>query len=122
MTHCGWNSTLEGITAGVPMVTWPVFAEQFFNEKLVIEILKVGIPIGVKEWSMQVVESNIIKQEQIVAAFRQLMVDEEALEMRSRAKELKEMAWKAMEEGGSSHSDLSALLQDLSSCSHNQHS
>jgi hypothetical protein len=34
VTHCGWNSTLEGITAGVPMVTWPVFAELFYNEKL----------------------------------------------------------------------------------------
>lgn len=104
------------------MVTWPGFAEQFSNEKLVTEILKVGIPIGVKEWSLTVVESNIIKQEQIGAAFRQLMASEEALEMRSRAKKLKEMAWKAMEEGGSSHSDLSALLQDLSSYSHNHHS
>jgi len=29
VTHCGWNSALEGISAGLPMVTWPVFAEQF---------------------------------------------------------------------------------------------
>jgi UDP:flavonoid glycosyltransferase YjiC (YdhE family) len=38
VTHCGWNSTLEGVTAGVPMVTWPMFAEQFFNEKLVNQV------------------------------------------------------------------------------------
>ncbi|KAF2321088.1 hypothetical protein GH714_033779 [Hevea brasiliensis] len=50
VTHCGWNSTLEGITAGKPMVTWPVSAEQFYNEKLVIEVLKIGIGVGVKEW------------------------------------------------------------------------
>ncbi|CAA0807509.1 UDP-glycosyltransferase 73B3 [Striga hermonthica] len=40
MTHCGWNSILEGVCAGVPMVTWPAFAEQFYNEKLVTEGFK----------------------------------------------------------------------------------
>ncbi|KZV15224.1 hypothetical protein F511_28573 [Dorcoceras hygrometricum] len=36
LTHCGWNSTLEGITAGLPMITWPVFAEQFCNERFIV--------------------------------------------------------------------------------------
>ncbi|XWS54766.1 hypothetical protein CRYUN_Cryun10bG0117300 [Craigia yunnanensis] len=51
MTHLGWNSTLESITAGVPMVTWPLSNEQFYNEKLVTDILKVGVGVGVQEWS-----------------------------------------------------------------------
>ncbi|KAJ8572380.1 hypothetical protein K7X08_008891 [Anisodus acutangulus] len=50
VTHCGWNSTLEGISAGVPMVTWPVFAEQFFNEKLVTEVLRIGVGVGSVKW------------------------------------------------------------------------
>ncbi|GFS40044.1 UDP-glycosyltransferase 73B4 [Actinidia rufa] len=50
VTHCGWNSTLEGVSAGVPMVTWPVFAEQFYNEKLVTEVLRVGVSVGVLQW------------------------------------------------------------------------
>ncbi|KAH7833225.1 hypothetical protein Vadar_004203 [Vaccinium darrowii] len=54
VTHCGWNSILEGISAGVPMVTWPVFAEQFYNEKLVTEILRIGISVGNLKWSMTV--------------------------------------------------------------------
>ena len=49
VTHCGWNSTLEGVTAGVPMVTWPLSAEQFYNEKLVTRVLKIGVDVGVQQ-------------------------------------------------------------------------
>ena len=46
VTHCGWNSTLEGVCCGVPMVAWPLSAEQFFNEKLLTDVLKIGVGVG----------------------------------------------------------------------------
>ncbi|XP_007042490.2 PREDICTED: scopoletin glucosyltransferase [Theobroma cacao] len=114
MTHCGWNSTLESITAGVPMVTWPLHAEQFFNEKLIVDVLKIGVCTGAKEWSRWADDTKIIvTSEDIQKAVTQLMVGEEGEKMRNRTRELKDMARRAVEEGGSSYSDLNALLDEL---------
>jgi UDP:flavonoid glycosyltransferase YjiC (YdhE family) len=111
VTHCGWNSTLEGITAGKPMVTWPIFAEQFYNEKLVTDVLKTGVGVGVKEWLR--VHGDHVKSEAVEKTITQIMVGEEAEEMRSRAKKLGQTARKAVEEGGSSYSDFNALIEEL---------
>uniref|UniRef100_A0A6N2L3C8 Glycosyltransferase n=1 Tax=Salix viminalis TaxID=40686 RepID=A0A6N2L3C8_SALVM len=102
VTHCGWNSAVEGIAAGVPMATCPLSAEQFYNEKLVTQILKKGIRIGVQEQALSGGDS--IKSEALEKAVSQLMEGEEAEEMRSRAAAFGKMARKAVEEGGSSYS------------------
>ncbi|KAM7469838.1 hypothetical protein LguiA_008021 [Lonicera macranthoides] len=111
VTHCGWNSTLEGVCAGLPMVTWLVFAEQFYNEKLVMEVLRIGVSVGVKEWSR--VSCKGIRREVVEKAVKKIM-EEEGKEMRRRAEELNKKAKQAMEEGGSSYNNLSALIEELS--------
>ena len=50
MTHCGWNSMLEGVCSGVPMITWPLSAEQFYNEELITNVLGIGVQVGSIEW------------------------------------------------------------------------
>ncbi|KAI8532769.1 hypothetical protein RHMOL_Rhmol11G0239900 [Rhododendron molle] len=114
VTHCGWNSSSEGVSAGVPMVTWPLFAEQFYNEKLVTEILMIGVTVGALKWNIFMGSSGVMS-EQIGKAVRRVMVGKYAEDMRNRAKEFKEMAKKAVEEGGSSHTNLSDLIHELSS-------
>lgn len=116
VTHCGWNSTLEGVCCGVPMVTWPLFAEQFFNEKLLTDVLKIGVGVGAQQWSRRTTE--IIKAEALTKAVDRIMVGEEALNIRGRAKALKEKAWKAVEEGGSSYADFNTLMEELSTYHH----
>ncbi|XP_015892857.2 probable UDP-glucosyl transferase 73B6 [Ziziphus jujuba] len=111
VTHCGWNSTLEGVCAGLPMVTWPVAAEQFYNEKLVTQILRIGVGVGVEKWARLTGDS--VKREAIVKAVNKIMESEEAEEMRSRAKALGVLAGEAVKEGGSSYTDLSALIEEL---------
>ncbi|KAK2989636.1 hypothetical protein RJ640_019355 [Escallonia rubra] len=68
VTLCGWNSTLEGVCAGVPMVTWPVFAEQFYNEKLITYVLRTGVAVGSKEWNR--LTSDGVKKEAIENAVK----------------------------------------------------
>ncbi|XP_059652920.1 scopoletin glucosyltransferase-like [Cornus florida] len=113
VSHCGWNSTLEAVSAGVPMVTWPVFAEQFYNEKFVTEVLKTGVGVGVQRWVKFVGDS--VKSDAIEKAVKRIMVGEEAEEIRSRSRVLGEMAKRAVEEGGSSYNDLDALIEELRS-------
>ncbi|PRQ22965.1 putative hexosyltransferase [Rosa chinensis] len=101
VTHCGWNSTLEAVSAGVPMATWPAFADQFHNEKLVTQILGIGVGIGVSNWARFGGEK--VMSEAIEKVVKHIMVGEEAEEMRSRAKKLGEVARKGVVEGGSSY-------------------
>ncbi|PPD78051.1 hypothetical protein GOBAR_DD25014 [Gossypium barbadense] len=116
VTHCGWNSTLEGVCAGVPMVTWPAFAEQFYNEKLLTQVLNIGVAVGAQKWVRLMGE--FVERESIEKAVKEMMKGDKAEEMRNRAKALAEAAKKAVEKGGSSYSDLDALIEEISLRSH----
>ncbi|XP_002519439.2 UDP-glycosyltransferase 73C1 [Ricinus communis] len=117
LTHCGWNSTLEGISAGLPMVTWPLFADQFCNERLVVDVLKIGVEVGAKvtiRWGQEEKIGVTVKKENVTRAINRLMDEgEESEERRERAKELSRMAKEAMEEKGSSYLNMKLLIQDI---------
>ncbi|KAF7127988.1 hypothetical protein RHSIM_Rhsim11G0163700 [Rhododendron simsii] len=81
---------------------------------LVTEILRIGVSVGALEWNTWTTSGGVTR-EQIGKAVRCVMVGKEAEEMRNRAKEFKELAKKAIEEGGSSHTNLNDLIHGLSS-------
>ena len=119
LTHCGWNSTLEGVSAGLPMITWPMFAEQFYNEKLIVQVLKIGVRIGV-EVSMDAREAEkgkdviLVSKDDVKKAIEDIMErGKEGEERRNRARKLGDMAHKAVEEGGSSRLNWNSLFQHV---------
>jgi UDP:flavonoid glycosyltransferase YjiC (YdhE family) len=118
VTHCGWNSILESLNAGFPMITWPMFADQFYNEKLLVDVLKIGVPVGAKEsklWNSVSVEA-VVKREEIAKAVEILMGrGQESKEMRKRSKELGYAAKRTIEEGGHSYNTLIQLIDELKS-------
>ncbi|XP_050143828.1 UDP-glycosyltransferase 73D1-like [Malus sylvestris] len=117
LTHCGWNSTIEGACSGVPMITWPLFAEQFFNEKMIVEVLRIGVRVGVEvpvRWGDEEKVGVLVKKGGVKQAIESLMDEsEEGKKRRTRAREVGEMSRRAMEEGGSSHSNMSYLIQNV---------
>ncbi|TKY68845.1 UDP-glycosyltransferase 72B1 [Spatholobus suberectus] len=102
LTHCGWNSTLESVLKGVPLITWPLFAEQRMNAVVLSEGLKVGL-------RPRVSENGLVERAEIVEVIKCLMEGEEGGKMRERMKELKEAATNALKEDGSSTKTLSQL-------------
>eukprot|EP00249_Psilotum_nudum_P020406 c27686_g1_i2 orf=685-1635(+) len=84
LTHCGWNSTLETIWMGVPVLCWPYLFDQRMNCKWMVHHLKVGVELETT-W-----DNNFVKGEALERAIRVLMESEEGKEMRSRATRLKE--------------------------------
>lgn len=117
VSHCGWNSTLESVCAGVPMITWPLSAEQFSNEKLITDLLGIGVQVGSKEWaSWNMERKELIGREKVEVAVRRVIGGgDEAVEMRKRARDLAEKAKRAVEEGGSSYEEADALISELKS-------
>ncbi|KAL8516758.1 hypothetical protein ACS0TY_015137 [Phlomoides rotata] len=117
LTHCGWNSTLEGISSGVPMVTWPFFADQFCNEKVVVQLLGVGVSMGVEvpvRWGDEDKVGVVVKKDDVKKALEVLMDEgEEGRGRRIRAREVREKAKRAIGGGGSSQRNITLLIEDI---------
>lgn len=96
------------------MLTWPLFAEQFYNEKLV-EVLGCGVSVGAEVWHISFdITDTIVKKEKIEASVKMLMnASMESENIRNRAKDVEAIINRAVEEGGSSYNHLTALIQEM---------
>ncbi|XP_062076038.1 hydroquinone glucosyltransferase-like [Humulus lupulus] len=105
LTHCGWNSTLESVVHGVPLVAWPLYAEQKMNAVLVGES---GLNVGVR---VKMNEKGMVGREEICEYVKNLMEGEEGKVMKKRMSELKEAAKLALGHEGSSTKSLAEVAQ-----------
>jgi UDP-glucoronosyl and UDP-glucosyl transferase len=106
VTHCGWNSTLETMTCGVPAVGVPQWTDQMTNAKLIQEW-----GIGVRG---ETGEDRMIEGEELKRCIEAVMGDcESAEKIREMAAFWKERARAAVANGGSSERNLRVLLQDI---------
>jgi len=95
LTHCGWNSILEAVVHGVPLIAWPLYAEQKMNAVMLTEGLKVAVKPTANE-------TGLVCRGDIATMVRGLMEGEEGKEIRSKMKDLKDAASRVLSEEGSS--------------------
>ncbi|CAD6240003.1 unnamed protein product [Miscanthus lutarioriparius] len=117
LTHCGWNAALEAIAHGVPVLTWPNFSDQFSSERLLVDVLDVGVRSDVKVPAMflpKEAEGVQVTSAAVEKAVAELM-DEgpKGTARRARTKDLAAKAKAAMEEGGSSYADLTDMIHHV---------
>jgi len=113
VTHCGWNSMLESLWFGVPMVTWPLYAEQKVNAFEMVEELGLAVEIRkcISGDLLLIGEMEIVTAEDIERAIRCVM--EQDSDVRSRVKEMAEKCHVALMDGGSSKTALQKFIQDV---------
>ncbi|TYJ27735.1 hypothetical protein E1A91_A07G209100v1 [Gossypium mustelinum] len=111
VSHCGWNSTLESIWFGVPMATWPLYAEQQLNALQLVKELGLAVEIKMDYRIDGGGEVELVKAETIERGIRRLM--EHDSDVRKRMKEMSDRSRKALKDGGSSHSTLCRFIDDV---------
>ncbi|XP_044962866.1 anthocyanidin 5,3-O-glucosyltransferase-like [Hordeum vulgare subsp. vulgare] len=106
VTHCGWNSVLEGVAAGVPMLCWPLHTEQKMNKLLMVG--EMGLAAEMMGWQRGLVEAAEVERK-----VRLVLESEEGRELRARAAQHQEAAGAAWSDGGSSRAALARFLSDV---------
>ncbi|KAJ0231182.1 UDP-glycosyltransferase 71B5 [Hirschfeldia incana] len=112
VTHCGWNSMLESLWFGVPMVTWPLYAEQKINAFEMVEEL--GLAVEIRRFfrgDLLSGEMEMFTAEDIERAVRRVM--EEGSDVKNRVNEMAEKCHVAVEDGGSSQVALRKFIRDV---------
>ncbi|XVE55521.1 hypothetical protein DITRI_Ditri03aG0165300 [Diplodiscus trichospermus] len=103
LTHSGWNSTIESISAGVPMICWPFFAEQQTN-----------CWYSCNKWGIGMEIDNNVKRDEVESLVRELMEGEKGKEMRKKALEWKRKAEEATcNPKGSSYTNLDQIISQV---------
>lgn len=102
LTHNGWNSTIESICGGVPMICWPFFAEQQTNCRYCCT-----------EWGIGMEINSDVKRGEVESLVRELMGGEKGSEMKKKTREWKKMAEEAITSTGSSCMNLDDMINKV---------
>ncbi|KAJ9128631.1 hypothetical protein P3X46_034671 [Hevea brasiliensis] len=106
LTHCGWNSILEALSLGVPMVAMPQWSDQPTNAKFVTDVWQVGVKVKADEY-------GIVTKEEIERCVREVMEAEKGNEIRKNSEKWKKLACMALDEGGDSDKNIEEFVTKL---------
>lgn len=107
VSHCGWNSILESLRYGVPIATWPVYAEQQMNAFEMVRELGLAVEIRLDYR----VSGDLVQAEEVKNGVTTLMNNSD--EIRRKVKEMSEKCRVALMDNGSSYTNLVSLIHEL---------
>ncbi|KAK8934946.1 UDP-glycosyltransferase 86A1 [Platanthera zijinensis] len=107
LTHCGWNSILESVWSGVPMLGFPLLTDQFTNRRLVVGDWKVAVDLGGGPGRMPVTREDVAKK------IGWLMRGEEGVRAREEVRKVRGVLQGALARGGSSSRNFDRFVEDL---------
>ncbi|XP_019154674.1 PREDICTED: anthocyanidin 3-O-glucosyltransferase 5-like [Ipomoea nil] len=107
LSHCGWNSTLESVMNSVPMVAWPLYAEQNMNATMLAKEVGVAVRPAVAP------TVKVVRREEIERMVRTLLQHNEGKGIREKVKKVKGSGEIALSKGGSSYNSMCELLKDI---------
>ncbi|KAI3882756.1 hypothetical protein MKW92_003005 [Papaver armeniacum] len=106
LSHCGWNSILESLTNGIPVIGWPLGSEQYYNSKLLEEELGVCLELA------RGFDANI-NSEDVAQTVRLVLEGDKGVKMRKKAEDLSQEMKKALMKNGSSVQSLDNFVKTL---------
>ncbi|CAL5018492.1 unnamed protein product [Urochloa decumbens] len=111
MSHCGWNSTMESMSHGKPILAWPMHSDQPWDAVLVCEYLKAGFLVRPCEKHAEVVPAATIQR--VIETFERMMVSDEGRAVRKRAQEVGEAVRASAAASGSSRKDFEDFIAHI---------
>ncbi|KAI3747849.1 hypothetical protein L6452_10541 [Arctium lappa] len=110
VSYCGWNSVLESISYGVPIATWPLYAQQQLDAHQLVKELGLAVEISM-DYNQLDKNQGLVSGEVIEKGIREVMDSDS--EVRAKVTEMKAKSRMAVEEGGSSFTSLGHLVDDF---------
>lgn len=110
VTHCGFNSVLEALCIGVPVVGVPQYTDQGTNAKFMEDVWRVGIRAKIDE------NKGIVRREEVEKCIREMMGGKKKEEFMMNVAKWKKLAKQAMDEGGSSDKNIDEFVAYLTEC------
>ncbi|CAN1249855.1 Anthocyanidin 3-O-glucosyltransferase 1 [Linum perenne] len=109
VSHCGTNSMLESLWFGVPMATWPMYADQQLCAFLLVKELGIATEISMDYNILS--GGDIIKADVIERGIRNLM--DKDCQWKKKIKEFSDKIKAAIRDDGSSSSSIAEFLATL---------